>query len=64
MSEAFIICLNIERFRELLLSTKDDAQRRMLLTLIDEQEQKLAGLRLHEVIGVEPSDPEGPAQRI
>jgi hypothetical protein len=63
MSEAFIICLNIERFRELLLSTKDDAQRRMLLTLIDEQEQKLADLRVHGVVGVERGDPEAPVRR-
>ena len=63
MSEAFIICLNIERFRELLLSTKDDTQRRMLLTLIGEQEHKLADLRLHEIIGVERNDPETPMHR-
>jgi len=63
MSEAFVICLNIERFRELLLSTKDDVQRRMLLTLIGEQEQKLADLTLHEVVGVERTDPETPMQR-
>jgi hypothetical protein len=63
MSEAFIICLNIERFRELLLSTTDDVQRRMLLTLIDEQERKLADLKVCGVIGVERSDPEAPAQR-
>jgi hypothetical protein len=62
MSDGFIICLNIERFRELLLSTKDDTQRKMLLTLIDEQEQKLAGLRLHEIMGPEPDDPENPTR--
>ena len=63
MSEAFIICLNIERFRELLLSTKDDAQRKMLLTLIEEQDQKLADLRIHEVVGMERPDPKTPMQR-
>jgi hypothetical protein len=62
MSDGFIICLNIERFRELLLSTKDDTQRKMLLTLIEEQEQKLADLRLHEIMGPEPDDPENPTR--
>ena len=44
MSEAFIICLNIERFRELLSSCGDDSRREMLLTLLEEEERKLGNL--------------------
>jgi hypothetical protein len=48
MPDAFIACMNIERFREALRSSKDEAQRQMLLTLIASEERKLGGMSLPE----------------
>ena len=44
MSDAFIICLNIERFRELLHSCEDVSRREILLRLLEEEQQKLGRL--------------------
>lgn len=43
--EEYIAHLNIERFRELLVSELDEAKRKTLLQLLAEEEKKLAALR-------------------
>jgi len=46
MSDAFIACMNIEKFRELIRYATDERRRQMLLTLLADEERKIAEMSL------------------